>query len=315
MRKPLVLVLFILGVIAAACGGGASPTTGVTPEAQRAADAALVAGAFNVDIKDFAHQDITVTVGTTVAWTNRDGVPHTTTELSDTEIWDSKSLQPGQSFEFTFTESGTFNYFCAIHPTMTATVTVTGQQTPTRETSPTPSAASSTAVAPSAPADSGNLDIVDFAHNNLTVEAGTTVTWTNAGAVIHTTTSSDGSWDSDILQSGETFSFTFDQAGSFPYFCNIHPSMIATITVTSPPGAQTAPTTAVAATTAPTTQPTSPAVQSTPPAMQPTAAPPPGGMAAPMTVSLDMKNFAHPDAKVIAGPPWSGPTRTLFSTR
>ena len=307
MRKPLVLVLFILGVIAAACGGGASPTTGVTPQAQKPPDVAPVAGAFNADIKDFAHQDITVTVGTTVAWTNRDGVPHTTTELSDTEIWDSKSLQPGQSFEFTFTEAGTFNYFCAIHPTMTATVTVTGQQTPTmtptRDTAPTPGAASSTTVAPSAPADSGNLEIVDFAHNNLTVEAGTTVTWENVGAVIHTTTGNNGLWDSDILQRGQTFSFTFNQAGSFTYFCNIHPSMIATITVTSPPGAQTAPTTAVAATTVPTIQPTPMAMQPTPTAMPPTAAPPPRGTAPP------------PPTSTPAPAPAGGPGRTRNPAR
>ena len=54
-----------------------------------------MAGACNSDIKDFAHQDITVPVGTTVAWTNRDGVPHTTTELGDVAIWDSFALQPG----------------------------------------------------------------------------------------------------------------------------------------------------------------------------------------------------------------------------
>ena len=112
-ETPLVKVLasasFILGLIAMACGGAASPTIGVNPGAQQALEAAPVAGAFNADIKDFAHQDITVPVGTTVAWTNRDNVSHTTTEVSDTEIWDSFALQPGQSFSFTFTKAGTFN--------------------------------------------------------------------------------------------------------------------------------------------------------------------------------------------------------------
>ena len=86
MVKTLALALFVLGLIAVACGGAAAPTTGVTPEDQQALDAAPVAGAFNADIKNFAHQDITVSVGTTVAWTNRDSVPHTTTEVSDPEI-------------------------------------------------------------------------------------------------------------------------------------------------------------------------------------------------------------------------------------
>lgn len=307
MRKLLVLALFILGLIAVACGGSAEPTSGVTPEDQGAVDAPLVAGAFNADIKDFAHQDIKVTVGTTVAWTNRDGVPHTTTEVSDTNIWDSFALQPGQSFSFTFSEAGTFNYFCAIHPTMRATVTVTGQETPTMtptaETAPTPGTVSAVTIAPPPAAGGGNLEIVDFAHQDLTVAAGTTVSWTNVGDVIHTTTSNDGLWDSDILQSGQTFSFTFDQAGSFPFFCAIHPSMTATITVTGPPGAQTAPAATATPTSAPTLQPTPTATvgpTSTTEA-QPTATPPPGGTALPVTVNLDMKNFSHQDATVPAG--------------
>lgn len=78
----------------------------------------------DVAIRNFAFQPqtITVPVGTTVRWTNQDSVAHTST--SNNGVWDSGNLRQGQSFSFTFTKPGTFPYFCAIHPSMTATVTV-----------------------------------------------------------------------------------------------------------------------------------------------------------------------------------------------
>ena len=56
--------------------------------------------------------------------------------------------------------------------------------------------------------------------------------WTNDGLVIHTTTSTDGVWDSAILNPGDTFSFTFDEAGTYEYLCSLHPTMVGTIVVT-----------------------------------------------------------------------------------
>ena len=306
MVKVLAMALFILGLIAVACGGDDSPTAGVTPGAQKALEAPPVAGAFNAAIKDFVHQDFTVAVGTTVAWTNRDGVPHTTTEDSDANIWDSFSMQPGQSFSFTFTEAGTFSYFCAIHPTMRATVTVTGQPTatapPTQVAIATPVAASTAAPIPPATAGA-TLEIADFSHQDLMVAAGTTLTWTNVGAVIHTSTSNDGIWDSGVLESGQSFNVTFDQAGSFAYFCAIHPSMTGTITVTGPPAGQPAPSPAAEPTPPPTLEPPPTAtplpIPTTGP--QPTAMPSSEGTAPPLTVDLDMQNFKHQDLTVQAG--------------
>jgi plastocyanin len=75
-----------------------------------------------------------------------------------------------------------------------------------------------------------------FSPANLTIKAGTTVTWKNATMVSHTVTSDDGkSFDSGTTnpiaaQSG-TFSFTFTTAGTFAYHCSIHPFMKATIIV------------------------------------------------------------------------------------
>ena len=74
----------------------------------------------------------------------------------------------------------------------------------------------------------------------LTVPAGTTVQWIHDDTVIHTVTSGesdgtrgipDGTFDSGNMANGDTFSFTFDRAGEYPYYCTPHPWMIGTIIV------------------------------------------------------------------------------------
>ena len=73
-------------------------------------------------------QSLTVPLGTTVRWTNRDPAPHTSTSgtvSQKSNVWDSGTIGAGGSFSFTFTEPGTFQYFCEIHPFMTGTVVVT----------------------------------------------------------------------------------------------------------------------------------------------------------------------------------------------
>ena len=78
------------------------------------------------------------------------------------------------------------------------------------------------------------VSIVDFAFDAPTVEIpmGTTVTWTNTGKIIHTTTSKDKLWDSAIMNPGDTFSYAFTEAGTFDYWCTLHPNMLGTIVVT-----------------------------------------------------------------------------------
>lgn len=71
----------------------------------------------------FRPRDITIARGTRVRWVNRGNNPHTTT--SNTDLWDSGTLSSGERFTRRFGRRGTFNYHCEIHPTMTATITVT----------------------------------------------------------------------------------------------------------------------------------------------------------------------------------------------
>ena len=75
-----------------------------------------------VDIKNFAFDpaNLTVSVGTTVKWENYDSVPH---QIAG-EGFGSGSLGQGGDYFFTFNQAGTYNYHCAIHPSMTGTITV-----------------------------------------------------------------------------------------------------------------------------------------------------------------------------------------------
>lgn len=89
--------------------------------------------------------------------------------------------------------------------------------------------------------DGATVSIVDFAFDpaQIDVAAGTTVTWTNNGSAPHTVTADDGSFDSGELAPGESFSFTFDTAGTFAYHCEIHPEMTAAVVVGGAAGGET----------------------------------------------------------------------------
>ncbi len=93
-----------------------------------------------------------------------------------------------------------------------------------------------------------------FAPANITVEPGTTVTWVQSGNNPHTTTSYDGLWDSGLLpgSSGQTFSFTFEEPGTYHYFCIPHEDlgMVGTVTVTVTGGTAMATATGTATATA-----------------------------------------------------------------
>lgn len=92
-----------------------------------------------------------------------------------------------------------------------------------------PQAGSGTPEAAAGPA----VEIKNFAFGpgSLSVTAGTTVTWTNNDTVAHTVTATGGGFDSGTISPGETFTFTFADAGSFDYVCSFHPNMTGTIVV------------------------------------------------------------------------------------
>ena len=81
-----------------------------------------------------------------------------------------------------------------------------------------------------------DVDIAGFAFSPtpLNIATGTTVRWTNQDGATHTSTSDSFIWDSGNLSTGQQFSYTFNVAGTYPYHCEIHPSMLATVIVTDP---------------------------------------------------------------------------------
>jgi plastocyanin len=87
--------------------------------------------------------------------------------------------------------------------------------------------------APSARAEdvTVKIDNFSFAPEQLTVKAGTTVTWINEDDIPHTVVASGKAFRSKALDTDDKYSFTFTTPGSYEYFCSLHPHMKAMITV------------------------------------------------------------------------------------
>jgi plastocyanin len=75
------------------------------------------------------------------------------------------------------------------------------------------------------------IDNFSFGPTALTIAVGTTVTWTNRDDIPHTVVSNDGVFKSKVLDTDEKFSYTFTKAGTYPYFCSVHPKMTGKVVV------------------------------------------------------------------------------------
>ena len=86
-------------------------------------------------------------------------------------------------------------------------------------------AGSRAAVGQETPNARFRVKIVDFAFTpkNMQVRIGDTITWTNNGTMIHTSTANNGHWNSGNLAPGASFTFRFMTPGLFPYRCTLHP--------------------------------------------------------------------------------------------
>ncbi|MCL6106823.1 MAG: plastocyanin/azurin family copper-binding protein [Actinobacteria bacterium] len=94
---------------------------------------------------------------------------------------------------------------------------------------------SSTGGAAKTTGHAASVSMTNYAFHpaNLTVSRGTTVTWSNGTNIVHTVTADSGAFDSGNVNPGKSFSYTFDQAGTFPYHCTYHVAlgMRGTVTV------------------------------------------------------------------------------------
>jgi plastocyanin len=142
------ILLPVLALALSGCTGG-SPSQAVppamsseSPNADGSGDAADGAQIVAMGLH-YSPTDLTVPVGTTVRWVNQEAITHTVTSGSWGEVNESTGLrgtqtpdgkydhtlspkgQDGDTFEFTFTEPGTYQYFCRPHQSMFGTITVT----------------------------------------------------------------------------------------------------------------------------------------------------------------------------------------------
>jgi plastocyanin len=117
MRRSVCVIGLSLAAFAATLLVGGSQD--FTAHAQQAQASTVQV---TIDNFSFGPTTITVPVGTTVIWTNRDDIPHTV--VSDDKVFKSKVLDTDDKFSFTFTKAGTYPYFCSVHPKMTGKVVV-----------------------------------------------------------------------------------------------------------------------------------------------------------------------------------------------
>ncbi len=123
-RVPLIGLVILVTLLVGACSNSATT-------APSAASPGGAPGAQSVTIQNFSFQptSLTVRVGSTVTWTNKDGTGHTVT--ADDGSFKSNTIRTGTtydmtgtSFKQTFTKAGTYSYHCSIHTSMKGTITV-----------------------------------------------------------------------------------------------------------------------------------------------------------------------------------------------
>jgi plastocyanin len=116
-RIMLVLSFAVLALASLARSAPRHQAFPVSAQENQAATAAV-----KIDNFSFGPATLTVAVGTTVTWVNHDDIPHNV--VSTDGLFKSKVMDTDEKFSFTFTKSGTFPYFCGIHPKMTGKIVV-----------------------------------------------------------------------------------------------------------------------------------------------------------------------------------------------
>ena len=121
--------------------------------------------------------------------------------------------------------------------------TMAGGGNATNATASSAGGGGNTATSVSIVSGASSLTDTAYSPNPIQVSVGAAVTWTNNDAQPHTVTSgSNGQPDNKfnsspnftpLLNPGQTFSFTFTEAGEYPYFCLLHPNMVGTVNVSS----------------------------------------------------------------------------------
>ena len=109
LALPAMMAMLLMMPVAASAGSDTNKSGAAPAEVK-------------IDNFSFGPQTLTVPVGTTVTWTNRDDIPHTI--VSTDGVFKSKVRDTDETFSYTFTKAGTYNYFCSVHPKMTGKIIV-----------------------------------------------------------------------------------------------------------------------------------------------------------------------------------------------
>lgn len=195
------------------------------PEAVRASDATV-----NITAAGFDPQSITVSPGSTVTWTNNSPNVQTIHSITPGAFF-YPFLYQGESWSHTFNAAGTFDYKSNTTG-VTGTVVVSGSGGGSTPTSPPPTATTGGGGAPG----TVNITAEGFDPETITVSVGATVTWTNNSPSVQTIHSiTPGAFFYPFLYQGESWSHTFNGAGTFDYRSNTT-GITGTVIVTGGPG-------------------------------------------------------------------------------
>jgi len=165
--------------------------------------------------------------GYIVEWANADSFAHTVTSSVDVgETFDSGLLNEGETFQLDTNELeiGVYEYFCIVHPWMTAKLIIEEPKEPV------------TAVIPEGAGIQQEGQIY-YEPKALQISIGTTIIWINEDSAMHTITSGNsqegpnGVFDSDLIARGDSFEFTFTSSGKEDYYCIVHPWMVGSVEV------------------------------------------------------------------------------------
>ena len=123
MKRSLFSSFVLAGVLSIALTSpGIDGASSNTTSAGAAAPDAKSGSAVTIDNFSFSPATLTVAAGTTVVWTNKDDIPHTIVERN--QKFKSKGLDTDDAYSYTFSEPGTYEYFCGMHPKMVGKIVV-----------------------------------------------------------------------------------------------------------------------------------------------------------------------------------------------
>lgn len=221
---------------------------GITGSARADTSQATIAG------YAYAPNPITVSVGSTITWTNQDPVTHTVT--SDSGVFDSGGISSGGTFSQQFNQAGTFTYHCSIHrfikgtiivqqaassPTASSTTTTLANTATSVPSTPTlvpvtPTTVPTTGKTPKASKKAFLAMRVGVTYRyrptQIKVKVGSKVTWKNASDAEHTVTSRTKGWKlNKLLKTKKSLSFVFHKTGTFKFHCRFHPGMVGKVIV------------------------------------------------------------------------------------